>query len=67
MNRVNQRGEAVRMTRTEKKQLVIFVLVSYGVTYAMGILMWVFYGTGTDFGVFPSSQMFYPAAGVIWF
>lgn len=52
MNRANQRGEAVRMTRTEKKQLVIFVLVSYGVTYAMGILMWAFYGTGTDFGGF---------------
>lgn len=51
--------------KTEKKQLLIFVLIAYGVTFLMGFLMW--YGCGQDMelAVFPAAQMLYPAAGVM--
>ena len=55
----------MKMTQMEKKQLMIFIFVAYGVTYVLGILMWAFYGTGADLSVFPNAQMLYPAAGVM--
>ena len=55
----------MKMTQMEKKQLMIFVLVAYGLTYVLGLAMWVFYGTGADLSVFPNAQMMYPAAGVM--
>lgn len=55
----------MKMAQVEKKQLIIFILVTYGVTYALGLLMWIFYGTGADFSIFPNAQMLYPAAGVM--
>lgn len=52
-------------TNIKRKQLFIFLLVAYGVTYLMGILMW--YGSTASLGLsaFPNAQMMYPAAGVM--
>ena len=53
------------MEKVEKKQLIIFILVTYGVIFVQGLLMWFFYGKGADLSIFPETQMFYPAAGVM--
>lgn len=55
------------MTETTKtrKQLFIFLLISYGVTYVMGILTWYGSTIPVEMSVFPTAQMFYPAAGVM--
>lgn len=52
-------------TNNTKKQFIIFLLMAYGVTYLMGILIW--YGTtvSADLSAFGNAQMFYPAAGVM--
>lgn len=52
-------------TNNTKKQLIIFLLIAYGVTYLMGILIW--YGTtvSAELSAFGNAQMFYPAAGVM--
>lgn len=52
-------------TKQSKKQLLIFLLVAYGVTYLMGILTWYGSTIPVEMSVFPSAQMFYPAAGVM--
>lgn len=52
-------------TDTEKKQIVIFAIVAYGITYVLGFLMWFGYEQGMDLSLFPDAQMFYPAAGVM--
>ena len=51
--------------QTEKKQLLIYVIIAYGITYVMGLLMWYSYGKGLDLSAFPNAQMLYPAAGVM--
>lgn len=51
--------------KTEKKQLLIFVLVAYGITFLMGFLMWYGCGRQMELYVFPVAQMMYPAAGVM--
>ena len=48
-----------------KMRLIIYVLMAYGLTYLMGILMWYGSTKGYDLTVFPTAQMMYPAAGVI--
>ena len=48
-----------------KRQLLIFILVAYGVTYAMGILTWYCNAVSAELSAFPNSQMYYPAAGVM--
>ncbi len=48
-----------------KKQLIIFLLIAYGLTYVMGILTWYGSTIPVEMSVFPSAQMFYPAAGVM--
>lgn len=48
-----------------KKQILIFVSVAFVLPYALGILMSFGYYRGIDLSVFPSTQMFYPAAGVM--
>ncbi len=53
------------MTNIKKKQLFIFLIISYGVTYLMGLLMWYGSGVSMDLSAFPSAQMMYPAAGVM--
>lgn len=52
-------------TVMEKKQLTIFLLIAYGITYLMGFVMWYGYGKGADVSTFANVQMMYPAAGVI--
>ena len=51
--------------QTEKKQLLIYVIVAYGITYVQGLLMWYGYGKDLDLSAFPKAQMLYPAAGVM--
>lgn len=41
------------------------MLMAYGLTCLMGILMWYGSTKGYDLTVFPTAQMMYPAAGVI--
>ena len=48
-----------------KTRLIIYVLMAYGLTCLMGILMWYGSTKGYDLTVFPTAQMMYPAAGVI--
>lgn len=52
-------------TAMEKRQLVIFGLVAFALPYLLGILMGIGYYGGSDVSVFPSAQMYYPAAGVM--
>ena len=30
----------MKFTQTEKKQLLIYVIIAYGITYVLGLLMW---------------------------
>lgn len=55
----------MKFTQTEKKQLMIYVIIAYGITYVLGLLMWYGYGKGLDLSAFPNAQMLYPAAGVM--
>lgn len=55
----------MKFMQTEKKQLLIYVIIAYGITYVMGLLMWYSYGKGLDLSAFPKAQMLYPAAGVM--
>lgn len=48
-----------------KKQFIIFLLIAYGLTCVMGILTWYGSTIPVEMSVFPSAQMFYPAAGVM--
>ncbi len=57
--------EGKQWTGVEKKQLIIFLTVNFGLTVLMGILMWVSYHKGNDVTAFAATQMMYPAAGVI--
>lgn len=49
----------------EKKQLKIFLVVNFGVTILMGLLMGISNRKGNDVTIFASAQMMYPAAAVI--
>lgn len=55
------------MTETgkTKKQFIIFLLIAYGVTYVLGFLTWYGSTIPVEMSVFPTAQMFYPAAGVM--
>ncbi len=48
-----------------KKQFIIFLLIAYGVTCITGIMTWYGSTIPTELSIFPSAQMFYPAAGVM--
>ena len=50
---------------TEKKEFFIFLLIAYGVTYLMGLLMWYGNRASIDLSAFPNAQMMYPASGVM--
>lgn len=50
----------------EKKQLLIYVIIAYGVTFLMGLFIWYGNSKGMDVSVFPAAQMLYPAAGVMF-
>lgn len=49
----------------EKKRLMIFAWVAFGVPMLMGIPMGILYNKGADVSLFPNAQMYYPAAGVM--
>ena len=48
-----------------KTRLIIYVLMAYGLTCLMRILIWYGSTKGYDLTVFPTAQMMYTAAGVI--
>lgn len=54
-----------KLEPVEKKQLLIFTAVAFGVPYLMGIAMGVNYYRGVDVSIFPNAQMYYPAAGAM--
>lgn len=56
---------ARQWTDEEKRQLKIFAIVNFGMTILMGIVMGISYHQGNDVTMFASTQMMYPAAGVI--
>lgn len=58
-------GNKKEWNKTEKKQLIIYCIISYGITYLLGILMWYGQKNGMDVSAFPNAQMMYPAAGVM--
>ncbi len=51
--------------KPENNQLMIFFLIAYGITFAMGFFMWYGAAYHMDLNVFPNAQMMYPAAGVM--
>ena len=52
-------------TKQEKKSLLIFGLTAFALPYALGIVMGLSFFSGNDVSVFPSMQMYAPAAGAI--
>ena len=62
-----RRKETDKMTEQSKakKQFIIFLLIAYGVTCITGIMTWYGSTIPTELSIFPSAQMFYPAAGVM--
>lgn len=52
--------------KTEKKQLLLYCIIAFGVTYVLGIFMWYGQKKGLDVSAFPNAQMMYPAAGVMF-
>lgn len=56
---------AKQWTEEEKKQLKIFMIVNFGMTILMGIVMGISFNQGNDVSAFAATQMMYPAAGVI--
>ena len=64
---IDCKGRSLKMEQKEmaKTRLIIYVLMAYGLTCLMGILMWYGSTKGYDLTVFPTAQMMYPAAGVI--
>lgn len=64
MNETNKTNEMNKTSKT-KKQLIVFLLVAYGVTFVMGILTWYGSTIPVEMSIFPNAQMFYPAAGVM--
>lgn len=55
----------MKLSQIQKKQLCIYVIVAYGITFLMGLPMGLAFNQGLDVSVFPNAQMLYPAAGVI--
>ena len=51
--------------KLEKKQLLIFLIVAFGISYLMMIPMSMIQKAGKDTTVFGLAQMFYPASGLI--
>lgn len=55
----------MKLSQIQKKQLCIYVIAAYGITFLMGLPMWYGFQQGMDVSVFPNAQMLYPAAGVM--
>lgn len=54
-----------QQTEHGKKELWIFLAVAFGLTYLMGVPLAICQKAGIQGDVFPTAQMFYPAAGVM--
>lgn len=54
-----------KLTKIEKKELLIFLLVAFGIPFLMGIPLAILYEAGKDTFNFAVAQMFYPAAGLM--
>lgn len=54
-----------RKMKIDTKKMVLFVAIAYGITYLMGIFMFIGVGREIDLSCFANAQMMYPAAGVI--
>ncbi len=52
-------------SKTEKRQLMIFIVTAYGIPYLLGILMWYGSAKQINLSAFPATQMLYPAMGVM--
>lgn len=61
----NRKVEKGMRNEKENKELIIYIVIAYGITFLMGLLMWYGNSKNLDLSVFPSAQMFYPAAGVM--
>lgn len=55
----------MKLSQIQKRQLGIYVIIAYGITFLMGLPMGLGYNRGLDVSVFPNAQMMYPAAGVM--
>lgn len=55
----------VKRRGTEKKELLIFLLISFGLPCLMTIPLVIMNRAGRDTSIFAITQMFYPAAGLI--
>lgn len=55
----------MKLSQIQKRQLGIYVIIAYGITFLMGLPMGLGYNQGLDVSVFPNAQMMYPAAGVM--
>lgn len=53
------------MEATEKKKLLVFIAVAYGVTAVMSIFMFIGLRAGKDLTTLVNTQMTYPACGVM--
>ena len=53
------------MTNVEKKRLILFIAIAYGVTIIMSIFMKIGLNNGHDLSAFMNVMMTYPACGVI--
>ncbi|MBR2491745.1 MAG: CPBP family intramembrane metalloprotease [Ruminiclostridium sp.] len=51
--------------KLERKELLIFLAVTYGLAFLMGIPLAIFAQQGKDTYAFANAQMFYPAAGLM--
>lgn len=51
--------------KTEKKRLITFIAVAYGMTLLMAVFMYFGFKKGVDLTAFPLAQMMFPAAGVV--
>lgn len=51
--------------KKEKKELIIFLAVAYGLPFLMAIPMGILFYVGKEVASFPFAQMFYPAAGLM--
>lgn len=49
----------------QPKEMLIFLLVAFGMPFLMGIPLAIAQRAGYNTDVFPNAQMFYPAAGVM--
>lgn len=55
----------VAFMKNEQKELLIFLLVTFGVPFLMGIPLAILSQAGTDTASFAATQMLYPAAGLM--